>query len=136
LSGLTKEFTEAELLKREKEIEQRIEKAKQTREEFDEARYELVNDKGFRDEFQKEKKMLSLLFAICMIWFVGKFFVFGLRASWGIMKLILICVFHFFCSFSDKYSDVFFIPSLLLNARFFSIFSIIRINRILCAASI
>ena len=37
LTGLTKEFTEAELLKREKEIEQRIEKAKQTREEFDEA---------------------------------------------------------------------------------------------------
>ena len=30
--------------------------------------------------------MLSLLFAICMIWFVGKFFAFGLRASWGIMK--------------------------------------------------
>lgn len=41
MTGLTKEFTEAELLKREKEIEQRIEKAKQTREEFDEARYEL-----------------------------------------------------------------------------------------------
>lgn len=40
MTGLTKEFTEAELLKREKEIEQRIEKAKQTREEFDEARYE------------------------------------------------------------------------------------------------
>ena len=53
-----------------------------------------------------------------------------------LLKLILICVFHFFCSFSDKYSDVFFIPSLLLNAGFFSIFSIIRINRILCAASI
>ena len=43
MSGLTKEFTEAELLKREKEIEQRIEKAKQTREEFDEARYELFH---------------------------------------------------------------------------------------------
>ena len=56
LSGLTKEFTEAELLKREKEIEQRIEKAKQTREEFDEARYELVNDKGFRDEFEADIK--------------------------------------------------------------------------------
>ena len=53
-----------------------------------------------------------------------------------LLKLILICVFHLFCSFSDKYSDVFFIPSLLLNAGFFSIFSIIRINRILCAASI
>ena len=33
--------------------------------------------------------MLSLLFTICMIWFVGKFFVFGLRASWGIMKLVI-----------------------------------------------
>ena len=32
--------------------------------------------------------MLSLLFAICMIWFVGKFFIFGLKASWGIMKLL------------------------------------------------
>ena len=53
-----------------------------------------------------------------------------------LLKLILICVFHFFCSFSAKYSDVFFIPSLLLNAGFFSIFSIIRTNRILCAASI
>jgi hypothetical protein len=53
---ITKEFTEAELLKREKEIEQRIEKAKQTREEFDEARYELVNDKGFRDEFEADIK--------------------------------------------------------------------------------
>ena len=49
---ITKEFTNDELQKREKEIEQRIEKAKQTREEFEEARYELVNDKGFRDEFQ------------------------------------------------------------------------------------
>ena len=27
--------------------------------------------------------MLSLLFTICMIGFVGKFFIFGLRASWG-----------------------------------------------------
>ena len=49
---ITKDFTNDELQKREKEIEQRIEKAKQTREEFEEARYELVNDKGFRDEFQ------------------------------------------------------------------------------------
>ena len=30
--------------------------------------------------------MLALLFTICMIWFVGKFVVFGLKASWGIMK--------------------------------------------------
>ena len=32
--------------------------------------------------------MLSLLFTICMIGFVGKFFIFGLRASWGILKLL------------------------------------------------
>ena len=37
--------------------------------------------------------MLSLLFTICMIWFIGKFFVFGLRASWGIMKLLCTVVF-------------------------------------------
>ena len=42
---------------------------------------------------KKSKKMLSLLFAICMIWFVGKFFVFGLRASWGIMKLLCTVIF-------------------------------------------
>ena len=43
---------------------------------------------AYQNEFQKEKKMLSLLFTICMIWFVGKFFIFGLKASWGIMKLL------------------------------------------------
>ncbi len=37
--------------------------------------------------------MLSLLFTICMIWFIGKFFIFGLRASWGIMKLLCTVVF-------------------------------------------
>ena len=37
--------------------------------------------------------MLSLLFAICIIWFVGKFFIFGLRASWGIMKLLCTVIF-------------------------------------------
>ena len=37
--------------------------------------------------------MLSLLFAICMIWFVGKFFIFGLKASWGIMTLLCTVVF-------------------------------------------
>ena len=41
----------------------------------------------YQNEFQKEKKMLSLLFTICIIWFVGKFFVFGLRASWGIIDV-------------------------------------------------
>ena len=33
--------------------------------------------------------MLTVLFTICMIWFLGKFFIFGLKASWGIMKLLL-----------------------------------------------
>ena len=37
--------------------------------------------------------MLSLLFTICMIWFVGRLFVFGLKASWGIMKLLCTVIF-------------------------------------------
>ncbi len=37
--------------------------------------------------------MLSLLFAICMIGFIWKLFVFGVKASWGIMKLLCTVVF-------------------------------------------
>lgn len=37
--------------------------------------------------------MLSVLFLICLIWFIGKFFIFGLKASWGIMKLFCTVVF-------------------------------------------
>ena len=37
--------------------------------------------------------MLSLLFAFCMIWFMGKFLIFGVKASWGIMKLLCTVVF-------------------------------------------
>ena len=37
--------------------------------------------------------MLSLLFAICMIWFIGKFFIFGLKTFWGIMKLLCMIIF-------------------------------------------
>ena len=37
--------------------------------------------------------MLSILFTICMLWFIGKFFVFGLKASWGIMKLLCTVIF-------------------------------------------
>ena len=37
--------------------------------------------------------MLTVLFTICMIWFVGKFFIFGLKASWGIMKLLCMVIF-------------------------------------------
>ena len=42
---------------------------------------------------RRRKKMLSVLFTICMIWFVGKFFIFGLKASWGIMKLLCTVIF-------------------------------------------
>ena len=36
--------------------------------------------------------MLSLLFAICMIWLFGKLFIFGIKAAWGISKLIVTVV--------------------------------------------
>ena len=42
---------------------------------------------------RRRKKMLTVLFTICMIWFVGKFFIFGLKASWGIMKLLCMVIF-------------------------------------------
>ena len=37
--------------------------------------------------------MLLLLFVFCMIWFIGKFLIFGVKASWGIMKLLCTVVF-------------------------------------------
>lgn len=37
--------------------------------------------------------MLSILFTICMLWFIVKFFIFGLKASWGIMKLLCTVIF-------------------------------------------
>ena len=37
--------------------------------------------------------MLSILFTICMRWFIVKFFIFGLKASWGIMKLLCTVIF-------------------------------------------
>ena len=43
--------------------------------------------------FMRRKKMLSILFTICMLWFIGKFFIFGLKASWGIMKLLCTVIF-------------------------------------------
>ena len=36
--------------------------------------------------------MLSLLFTICMIWVFGKLFIFGVKAAWGISKLLLTVV--------------------------------------------
>ena len=49
---ITREFSAEDIRRRERELEQRIEKEKQTRQEFEEARYELVNDRGFREEFE------------------------------------------------------------------------------------
>ncbi len=37
--------------------------------------------------------MLTLLFTICLIGFMGKFFIFGLKASWGILKLLCYVIF-------------------------------------------
>ena len=37
--------------------------------------------------------MLEILFAICMLWVFGKLFFFGLRAAWGITKLLFVVVF-------------------------------------------
>lgn len=36
--------------------------------------------------------MLSLLFAICMIWIFGKSLFFGIKAAWGISKLLVTVV--------------------------------------------
>ena len=36
--------------------------------------------------------MLSLLFAIGMIWLFGKLFFFGLKATWGITKFLVTIV--------------------------------------------
>lgn len=37
--------------------------------------------------------MFTLLFLICMLGIFGKLLVFGLRAAWGVSKLLLIVVF-------------------------------------------
>ena len=50
---ITRDFTEEELKQREWELEQRIEQSRRTRAAFEEERYELVNDKGFREEFDE-----------------------------------------------------------------------------------
>ena len=36
--------------------------------------------------------MLTILFAICMIWIFGKMLIFGIRAAWGISKLLFAVV--------------------------------------------
>lgn len=50
---LKKDFSQAELEQRERELIARIEKEKDIRQEFDEQRHELVNDKSFREEFEE-----------------------------------------------------------------------------------
>lgn len=37
--------------------------------------------------------MLSVLFTVGVIWFICKFFIFGIKASWGILKLLCTVVF-------------------------------------------
>lgn len=37
--------------------------------------------------------MLSLLFTICMFWVFGKLLWFGIKAAWGISKILLMVVF-------------------------------------------
>lgn len=36
--------------------------------------------------------MLSLLFAICMIWIFGKIMIFGMKAAWGLSKFLVTVV--------------------------------------------
>lgn len=36
--------------------------------------------------------MLTLLFGICMIWVFGKLLVFGVKAAWGITKILVTIV--------------------------------------------
>ena len=50
---LRKDFSQAELEQRERELIARIEKERDIRQEFDEQRHELVNDKSFRNEFEE-----------------------------------------------------------------------------------
>lgn len=37
--------------------------------------------------------MLEIIFTICMLWVFGKLFVFGIKAAWGISKIVLTIVF-------------------------------------------
>ena len=37
--------------------------------------------------------MLEILFAVCMLWVFGKLFIWGLRAAWGLTKLLFIVIF-------------------------------------------
>ena len=57
---IKKSFSDKEIIQREKEMLNRIEKEKKQREEFDSIRFELVNDSGFRDEFERKIKSSRL----------------------------------------------------------------------------
>lgn len=37
--------------------------------------------------------MLEIIFAVCMLWIFGKIFAFGIKAAWGISKIVLTVVF-------------------------------------------
>ena len=37
--------------------------------------------------------MLELLFAVCMLWVFGKMLFFGIKAAWGITKILFTIIF-------------------------------------------
>lgn len=37
--------------------------------------------------------MLEILFAICMLWVFGKMLIFGIKAAWGIAKILFTIIF-------------------------------------------
>lgn len=37
--------------------------------------------------------MLEILFAICMLWVFGKLLIFGIKAAWGISKILVTVIF-------------------------------------------
>ena len=58
--------------------------------------------------------MLTLLFAVCMIWFFGKLFLFGLKATWGITKFLLTIVLLPFFLIIMAVSGMFYIAFFIL----------------------
>lgn len=60
--------------------------------------------------------MLSLLFAICMIWIFGKLFFFGLKATWGITKFLVTIVLLPLALIIMAVSGMFYIAFFLLIA--------------------
>lgn len=60
--------------------------------------------------------MLSLLFAIGMIWIFGKLFFFGLKATWGITKFLVTIVLLPLALIIMAVSGMFYIAFFLLIA--------------------